>query len=87
MDVYRNKLHLSSEHKEFAKDVTNMVIGYTPISGVIATINFGQKWLSKKRMPHRIARYMEKKERKNFIKTRSRRILISRSRGIPLWAA
>jgi hypothetical protein len=80
MDGYSSKLHIGAEHKEFVADVTNVIIGYTPISGVLATIKFGQKWLNQKRMPHRVASYMAKNDRKNFIKARSKRIILSRAR-------
>jgi hypothetical protein len=74
MDAYSYKLHLASEHVEFVKDVTNVIISYTPVSGIIDTVRFGQKWLRKKRMAHRVARYMAESDRRNFIKSRGRRI-------------
>jgi hypothetical protein len=74
MDTYGAKLHLNAEHKEFVKDVTNILIGYTPISGMVGMITFGEKWINKKKVPHRFAKYVHKNDRKNFIKSRSRRL-------------
>jgi hypothetical protein len=71
----------SSEHKEFVMDVGNVIISYTPISGVLATIKFSQKWFSEKKVPHRVARYIHESDRKSFIKTRSRRIMVSRMKA------
>jgi hypothetical protein len=73
--MYVSGFRLGAEHKEFVKDVTNVVISYTPVSGIIDTIRFGQKWIRKKRMHQRVANYMSRTERKNFIKGRSRRII------------
>lgn len=70
-------LRLNSEHVEFAKDVVMVIVNYTPISGVIATYNFGKKWIADKRGAHRFAAYVAKSDRRNFIKARSRRIKAS----------
>ncbi len=83
MDVYTStRMHFGAEHREFAMDMVWLVINYTPLTGVIYTLKFGQKWLHEKRMPHRVARYLERNDRKNFIKTRSRRIMMSRLRAL-----
>jgi len=74
MGIYGGKLRLGSEHKELLKDVAWVVINYTPVSGVIHTIKFGQKWLYSKKGPHRVATYLAESDRRSFIKTRSRRI-------------
>jgi hypothetical protein len=81
MDMNNNKLHFGAEHREFVKDVTGVIISYTPISGVVDTIRFGQKWLNKKKMPRRFASYVQKNERKSFIKSRSRRIRATRKKS------
>ena len=73
MDDYA-RFHFNSEHMELVKDVTWVIISYTPLSGVKDTIKFGQKWLYKKRGPHRLAKYMQDNDRKNFIKARGRRL-------------
>jgi hypothetical protein len=83
MDIYSARFRLGSEHKEFVKDVTNVIISYTPLSGVRDTIKFGQKWISEKRMADRVARYIERNDRKSFIKSRGRRIRESLIRPYP----
>jgi hypothetical protein len=65
---------LASEHKELVTDITNVIISYTPLSGVRDTIKFGQKWLSEKKGPHRVAKYIQQSDRKSFIKSRGRRL-------------
>ena len=78
--MYSSKLHFGTEHREFVRDVTNVLISYTPVSGIFDTIKFGKKWLHKKRMAHRVARYLQRTDRRNFIKARSRRIRASYER-------
>ena len=75
--MYGGNFRLGSEHKELVKDITRVIISYTPLSGVADTIRFGQKWLDKKKVPHRVARYIQENDRKNFIKARGRRIRAS----------
>ncbi len=65
---------------EFAVDVAKVIISYTPIVGVVDTIKFGEKWISKKRIHTRIARYMQESDRRNFIKARGRKIRASYAR-------
>ena len=77
MDTYNTRFRLGSEHVEFVTDVTKVIINYTPLSGVLETIRFGQKWINKKRVAHRVARYLHESDRKSFIKARGRRIRAS----------
>lgn len=65
---------LASEHKELVTDITNVIISYTPLSGVRDTIKFGQKWLRAKRGPQRVAMYIQESDRRSFIKSRGRRL-------------
>ncbi|MDE1865763.1 MAG: hypothetical protein KGH94_03975 [Candidatus Micrarchaeota archaeon] len=78
MDAYTNAFRLSSEHREFAKDVAMLVISYTPLTGFLYTAQFLQKWFGKRGVHARVATYMARNDRKNFIKSRGRRIRASR---------
>jgi hypothetical protein len=74
MEMDSNKLHLSPEHKAFFKDLTNVIISYTPVSGVVDTIKFSHKWFGKRKVAHRIASYVKTRNRRNYIKSRSKKI-------------
>jgi hypothetical protein len=80
MNTHADKLRLKTEHKEFVKDLTNVIISYTPISGISDTLKFTHKWFGKKRVGHRVARFMKVRERKNYIKSRTKRIIASQRR-------
>jgi hypothetical protein len=69
-----SKSRLNAEHKAFLKDLTNVLISYTPFSGIVDTIKFSHKWFGKKRTAHRFASYVITQDRKNHIKSRSRKI-------------
>jgi hypothetical protein len=55
---------INEEHKEAGKDFINVVISYTPLSGIIDTIRFIHKWLFKKQAGQRIAKHIESRIRK-----------------------
>lgn len=74
MDIYNGRLRLNSEHKEFARDITNVIISYTPVSGIIDTIRFGSKWFHKRKMHSRVSNYLKERERRNHRKAKSRKI-------------
>ncbi len=78
MDIRSSRLRLSTEHKEFIKDLTTLMVGYTPVSGAVGIITFGNKWFGQKRSLHRTVEYMveyvKECNRKSYIKKRSRRI-------------
>lgn len=76
MGTYEGKLRLGREHKAFLKDLTNVVISYTPLSGLVDTVKFSHKWLGKRKVHSRIHKYMLKRERRNHIKTRGRMIKV-----------
>ncbi len=62
------------EHKAFIKDLTYVVISYTPASGIVDTIKFSHKWFGKKRSIRRTIKHVRVLNRKSFIKNRSRKI-------------
>ncbi len=62
------KQGFGEEHKEFFRDLSNVIISYTPISGVIDTVKFMHKWLVKKDSPHRIVHHIKKKQKKLRLK-------------------
>lgn len=68
------KFRFGTEHKEFLKDLTNVIISYTPLSGIADTLKFSHKWFGKKRVGHRVARYVKEQDRRNYIKKRSDKI-------------
>jgi hypothetical protein len=70
-----SKLRLNPEHKEFARDLTNVIISYTPISGLFDTLKFSHKWFGKRRVGHRIHRHLSVQGRRMYIKSRSRKII------------
>lgn len=74
------KLHMSPEHIAFFKDLGAVVVSYTPASGVVDTIKFGHKWLGKRKAGHRIAKYIKKRSRRIYIKSRGKRIAGKRRR-------
>jgi hypothetical protein len=74
MDMRKYRVHLSSEHKALIKDLTSMMIGYTPAAGIVDTIKFGNKWFGKRKVAHRTIQYIKDRNRKNSIKKRGRKI-------------
>jgi hypothetical protein len=74
MDAYSSKLRLNPEHKAFIKDLTNVLISYTPISGIFDTVKFSHKWIGTRRIAHRVATHIMVESRRSFIKSHSRKI-------------
>jgi hypothetical protein len=62
------KQAFGDEHKEFFKDLGNVVISYTPISGVLDTVKFLHKWVVKKKSHHKIAHHIKRSHRKMRMK-------------------
>lgn len=48
------------EHEEMGKDIINVLISYTPLSGFMDTAKFVHKWAVKKKGVKRIARHVRK---------------------------
>ena len=74
MSIDTGRIRLSSEHKAFVRDLTGVVISYTPISGVIDTVRFGHKWFGHRKLIQRTIRHMKIQMRRNYIKSKSRKI-------------
>ena len=81
MSVNSGKLHLNPEHKAFVKDLTNVIVSYTPVSGVVDTVKFSHKWFGKRRVGHRIAKQIKRHNRRSYIKSRGRRVAGKRRRS------
>lgn len=62
------KESLGEEHKEFFRDLSNVIISYTPISGVIDTVKFMHKWVVKKDSPRRIVHHIKRKGKRLKLK-------------------
>ena len=67
------RLRLHAEHKEVGKDLLSVLISYTPISGIVDTAKFFHKWVYKKNSFNRMARYIDKKNRKLQLKAETRK--------------
>lgn len=52
----KSKISLKYEQKEFLHDVKNVIISYTPLSGIFDTLKFLNKWLIKRRHVHRFGK-------------------------------
>jgi len=74
MNVNSGKLHLNPEHKAFVKDLATVMVSYTPVSGVVDTVKFSHKWFGKRKVGHRIAKQIKRRNRRSYIKGRGRRI-------------
>lgn len=59
---------IKDEHKELFKDLGNVIISYTPISGVLDTVKFVHKWVVKKNSPGRIASSIRRSQRRMHLK-------------------
>ncbi len=81
MNINSGKLRLNPEQKAFVKDLSTVVISYTPVSGVVDTVKFGHKWFGKRRVGHRIARQIKRQNRRSYIKSRGRRVAGRRRRS------
>ena len=51
---------MKGEHRELLRDFINLVINFTPISGVITLGHFLHKWIVKKRGVKRVAVHIHK---------------------------
>ncbi len=60
---------MKREHKELAKDVANIAIGFTPIWWIISISKFAHKWGYKKRGTTRLSRYIQKVRRRRPLST------------------
>jgi hypothetical protein len=81
MDVNSGNFHLNPEHRAFVKDLTAVIVSYTPVSGVVDTVRFGHKWFGKRKVGHRIAKQIKRRNRRSYIKGRGRRIASKRRRS------
>lgn len=81
MDVNSGRLHLNPEHRAFVKDLTAVIVSYTPVSGVVDTVRFSHKWFGKRKVGHRIAKRIKRRNRRSYIKGRGRRIAGKRRRS------
>lgn len=59
----KSKINLKYEHKELLHDVKNVVISYTPISGIYDTFKFLNKWLIQRKKMHRFGRKVNSRYR------------------------
>jgi hypothetical protein len=59
----RVKFNVKYEHREFLNDLKNVVISYTPLSGLFDTAKFLNKWILKKRKVHKLGRHMNRRFR------------------------
>ncbi|MCL5423777.1 MAG: hypothetical protein M1385_01690 [Candidatus Marsarchaeota archaeon] len=75
MGLDTSRMRLSSEHKAFVRDLTGVVISYTPISGVIDTVKFSHKWFGHRKLIQRTVRHVKVQMRRNYIKSKSRKIM------------
>ena len=80
MDSDIVKLKLNPEYKEFFKDLSNVVISYTPVSGFFDTLKFSHKWFGKRKVAHRIHAHVQRTSRRSYIKSRSKRAVSRRKR-------
>ena len=64
MSMGRKDFTIDSEHKEVGKDILNVIISYTPLSGIFDTAKFAHKWLYRKRSIHRVARFIKRSKRR-----------------------
>jgi hypothetical protein len=64
MDASSKKYNLNKEHEEIGKDIINVLISYTPLSGFMDTAKFVHKWAVKKKGVKRIARHVGKHAKK-----------------------
>lgn len=49
------RIKLNDEQKEVGRDVVNVIISYTPLSGIFDTAKFVHKWLYKRRVVQRMS--------------------------------
>lgn len=62
------KYNISKEHEEMGKDIINVILSYTPISGILDTTKFIHKWAVKRKGVRRIAKHVKSKYNKNKVK-------------------
>lgn len=61
------------EHRELVKDLTNVIISYTPVSGILDTARFLDKWLLRRRKAHRFFNGMARRYRMFRLEMAARR--------------
>ena len=69
----RRKIHIKHEHREVLNDLKNVVISYTPVSGIIDTAKFLNKWLFKRRKIHKVSRHLNSRYRMFRLERMARR--------------
>ncbi|MGI0100211.1 MAG: hypothetical protein ACREBH_00590 [Candidatus Micrarchaeaceae archaeon] len=68
MDEHKHTFR--KELKEFFKDLGNVVISYTPVSGFIDTFRFMHKWIVKKDTSRRLVHHIKRHKKKMQLKHR-----------------
>ncbi|MGD0728644.1 MAG: hypothetical protein ABR981_01045 [Candidatus Micrarchaeaceae archaeon] len=57
------KFNIKYEHREVLNDVKNVIISYTPLSGIYDTAKFFNKWLFKKKKINKVSNHIGRKYR------------------------
>jgi hypothetical protein len=60
MNEISGKDKFKKEYEEIGKDIINVILSYTPLSGFVDTAKFVHKWGVKKKGVKRIVRQVEK---------------------------
>ena len=58
-----SKFNFRYEHVEFLNDLKNVVISYTPLSGILDTLKFLNKWLLKRKKANRVVSKINRRYR------------------------
>ena len=69
----RNRFNFRYEHRELLNDVKNVVISYTPLSGIFDTLKFLNKWLFKRKKMSRVGRQINKRYRMFMLERTAKR--------------
>jgi hypothetical protein len=72
MEETVRKDKFKKEYEEIGKDIINVILSYTPLSGFLDTAKFVHKWGVKKKGVKRIARHVEKHRKRIADKKRKR---------------
>jgi ABC-type Fe3+-hydroxamate transport system substrate-binding protein len=69
----RNRFNFKYEHRELLNDIKNVVISYTPVSGIFDTLKFLNKWLFKRKKVHKLGNGINKRYRMFKLKIAAKR--------------
>lgn len=61
--IVKNRFTFRYEHRELLNDVKNVVISYTPLSGIFDTLKFLNKWLFRRKKIYGLSKNVNKRYR------------------------